>query len=76
MTKNEAFDLQPDEVAVKLKKSDIQLIQIALSFQRDEILKSHKRLIEVGIPFNKFENILENADEILYLSNRLEESIL
>ena len=76
MTKTDAFNLQPGEVAIKLKKEEIQTIQNALTFQRDEIIKQYRRIIDIGIPHTEVKNLIDSSCRLTEIYSRLEESIL
>lgn len=61
--------------AINLSLDEVQTLQVALSFQNQELQKAHRRAIEAGMPYQDVRGILELCGKLIDLNNALQNQI-
>jgi hypothetical protein len=65
-----------ENLSVKLTREEIMILQTALLFQQAELKKLHERALEIGTNFQQITFLLQNAEKLKTLSQKLNDNIL
>ena len=61
--------------AILLSRDQIMTIQMALSFQNQQLQKIHRQAIEAGVDYTEVDAILKHCRKLVDLNNHLQEQL-
>ncbi len=71
---NAALKMNPVQ-AIVLSREDIMTIQMALSYQNQQLQRIHRQAIEAGMEYTEVSTLLKQCDKLVDLNNNLQEQL-